>query len=215
MARENEDLYSRRMSKLNLITLVIIYLLNFECLAHSPEEGMIWATTGPYVYRTKTSMSHPGNTPYLGYGLIAEGDVDSNGGVEIAIFYIDKLYFSDKGDAHVVEQIKRMFITTGYRHWFNETFSFAGAIFSSYSMGDPKVVVGPDNADGLATSARDITEYGMDFSFQTELWGNGQTAFVLDSRYSWSGTRNQREDADVYGVALAVKYLVPKKRKTD
>jgi hypothetical protein len=203
------------MSRLNLIILAIIYFFNFECFAHSPEEGMIWATTGPYVYRTKTSMSHPGNTPYLGYGLAAEGDVDSNGGVEIAIFYIDKLYFIEKGDDHAVEQIKRMFITTGYRHWFNESFSFACALFSSYSMGDPKVVVAPETAEGLTTSARDITEYGMDFSFQTEIWGNGQTAFVLDSRYSWSGTRKQREDADVYGLALAVKYLVPKKRKTD
>lgn len=188
-------------------------MFNFECFAHAPEEGKICATTGPYLYRTKTSRPQPETTPYLGYGLIAEGDVDVNGGVEIAIFYIDKLYFIEKGGDQVVEQIKRMFITTGYRHWFNETFSFAGALFSSYSMGDAKVVVQPDTVDALETSARDITEYGMDFSLQVELWGNEEMAAVVDTRYSWSTTRNQREDADVYGVALAFKYLIPKKRQ--
>lgn len=201
------------MSKLNPIILAIIIMFNFECFAHTPEEGQIWATTGPYFYQTKTSMSQPEKAPYIGYGLIAEGDVDYNGGVEIAIFYLDKLYFIEKGGDQVVEQIKRMFITTGYRHWFNETFSFAGAFFSSYSMGDAKVVVPPDTVDGLKTSAQDITEYGMDFSLQAEIWSNKEMAAVIDTRYSWSTTRNQREDADVYGIALAFKYLIPKKRK--
>jgi len=156
------------MSKLNAIIVVFIVLLNFECFAHAPKEGQIWATTGPYLYRTKTSMTQPENPPNLGYGVIAEGDVDMNGGVEIAIFYLDKLYFLGKGGEQITEQIKRMFITTGYRHWFNKNFSFAGALFSSYSMGNPKVVIAPDNLDNLETSAREITEYGMDFSFQFE-----------------------------------------------
>ncbi len=188
-------------------------MFNLECFAHSPEEGQIWATTGPYFYQTKTSTSQPEKAPYIGYGLIAEGDVDYNGGVEIAIFYMDKLYFIEKGGDQLVEQIKRMFITTGYRHWINRTFSFAGALFSSYSMGDAKVVVPSDTEEGIMTSARDITEYGVDFSLQTEIWGNDEMAAVIDTRYSWSTTRNQREDADVYGVAFAFKYLIPKKRK--
>ena len=80
-------------------------------------------------------------------------------------------------------------------------------------MGDAKVVVPPDTVDGLKTSAQDITEYGMDFSLQAEIWSNEEMAAVIDTRYSWSTTRNQREDADVYGIALAFKYLIPKKRK--
>lgn len=201
------------MSKMNPIILSIILLINIECFAHTPEEGQIWASTGPYFYQTKTSASQPEKAPYIGYGLIAEGDVDYNGGVEIAIFYIDKLYFIEKSGDQVVEQIKRMFITTGYRHWFNKTFSFAGAFFSSYSMGDAKVVVPSETLDSLKTSTRDVTEYGIDFSLHTEVWGNEDMAAVIDTRYSWSTTRNQGEDADVYGVALAFKYLIPKKRK--
>jgi hypothetical protein len=201
------------MSKTNPIILAIIFMFNFDLFAHSPEEGQIWVTTGPYFYQTKTSVPQPEKAPYLGYGLIAEGDVDYNGGVEIALFYLDKLYFIEKGGDQVVEKIKRMFITTGYRHWFNRTFSFAGALFSSYSMGDPKIVVSPDTVDGLKTSARNITEYGMDFSLQVEVWGNGVIAAVVDTRYSWSTTRNEGEDADVYGVTLAFKYLIPKKHK--
>jgi hypothetical protein len=38
-------------------------------------------------------------------------------------------------------------------------------------------------------------------------------AAVIDTRYSWSTTRNEGEDADVYGIALAFKYLIPKKHK--
>ena len=127
------------MNKLNPIIFAIIFLFNFECFAHSPEEGQIWATTGPFIYQTKTARSQPEKAPYLGYGLIAEGDVDMNGGVEIALFYVDKLYFIEKGGDNVVEQIKRMYITTGYRHWFTNWFSFAGALFSSYSMLEEKL----------------------------------------------------------------------------
>jgi hypothetical protein len=201
------------MIKVNPIIIAILIMFNFECFAHTSEEGQIWVTTGPYFYQTKTSASQPEKAPYVGYGLIAEGDVDFNGGVEIALFYLDKLYFLDRGGDQVVEKIKRMFITTGYRHWFKKTFSFAGALFSSYSMGDAKIVVAPDKAGELRTSARDITEYGMDFSLQTEIWGNEQMAAVIVTRYSWSTTRNQGEDADVYGVALAFKYLIPKKHR--
>lgn len=180
--------------------------------AHVPHEGSIWATSGLFAYHTKTSDDR-GNSPGLGGGIAAEGDVDYNGGVEIAMIYEDKFYQIKTGAGSLEEKIKRMYITTGYRHWFVPRLSFGGAFFSSYSMGDAKVVHDSLHAPDLKTSARDITEYGMDFSVQTELWSDEDFAVVADGRYSWSLTRKSHEDADVYGVFLGVKYLVPKKRK--
>jgi hypothetical protein len=182
--------------------------------AHTPKEGDVWATLGGFAYRTKTPASG-GEKVDFGGGIAAEGDVDYNGGVEIAMLYLDKKYVRTDADAVVVERIKRMYITTGYRHWLVPAFSAGAAIFSSYSMGDPKVVRWESGQSGeppeLHTSARKITEYGLDLSLQWELWSAGGFGVVADARYSFAMSRLQGEDADVYGLLLGLKYLVPKR----
>jgi len=152
-------------------------------------------------------------SPYLtGAGLIAQGDVDKNGGIEIALFYLDKFYLRRQGDDHITEKIKRMYVTTGYRHWFNKSFSSALAIYSSYSMGDARVVHDENTGGDVPTTATEITEYGLDVSIQVELISNDELALVADSRYSQSLTAKSREDANVYGILLGLKYLIPKER---
>ena len=195
----------------HITTILLFALQGSRGLAHTPEEGKIWATFGPFAYQTK--MHDPDKkTPAFGGGLVAEGDVDYNGGVEIAMIYIDKLYRIDRGGQSLEELIKRMYITTGYRHWFAKPFSFGGAFFSSYSMGDPKIIHDTFSSGDVETTARAITEYGFDFSLQWEMWSNETVAVVADGRYSWSLTRKAQEDADLYGVMIGLKYLVPKKR---
>lgn len=182
-----------------------------QATAHTPSEGDIWATVGPMAYRTVTTAAIGSDSPYTGGGIVAEGDVDYNGGVEIAMLYIDKIYVRRRDEDVVAERIKRMYITTGYRHWFAPWASAAAAFFSSYSMGDPATVVDErSSSDELKTVARDITEYGMDFSLQWEIWSNGTIGLVADARYSWSLSKRSREDADLYGLLLGFKYLVPK-----
>jgi hypothetical protein len=185
--------------------------------AHEPRQGDIYATVGPYAYRTKTGREVVKDETDFGLGIVAEGDVDYNGGVEIAMIYLDKIYVRapEEGDATRIdpyaERIRRMYITTGYRHWFTPWVSFAGAFFSSYSMGDPRhVELMPEGSAEDPTSARAITEYGMDFSVQVEIVRGKTYAIVADSRYSWSLSRKRREDADVMGVLVGFKYLVPK-----
>jgi hypothetical protein len=199
------------MLKAKLIFVASIFIFGQNIFARSPTSGNIWLSAGPYVYRTLTT--HPfddQDSPYLlGGGLIAQGDVDQNGGVEIAIFYLDKYYLRTEGEYFVIEKLKRVYITTGYRHWFNKYFSAGAAFFSSYSTGDPRTI--QSNGKKPLTSARRITEYGLDFSVEWEIWGDEKLALIADARYSWVLTKKPHEEADVYGAYLGINYLIPKK----
>lgn len=200
------------MSKRTYIILLFLIILHGDALAHSPKEGDIWATFGPFYHRTNSANTVVKHSPVLGGAIALEADVDYNGGVEIAMIYEDKLYIRRSKDAVISEQIKRMYITTGYRYWFIPEVSAGLAFFSSYSMGDAKVIADERSAEenAVPTSARDITEYGVDLSIQWELWRRGDFALVADSRYSFSMAKKSREDADLYGLLVGLKYLMPK-----
>lgn len=200
------------MNKHNAITLFFFLVVSKEVLAHPPIEGDVWVTAGPFFHRTNSAQGLADKSPFLGGGLAVEADVDTNGGVEIAMLYEDKLYIRRMEDAIVAERIKRMYITTGYRHWFIPNLSAGIAFFSSYSMGDAKVIFDnrPLKIDAETTTANDITEYGFDLSMQWEFWSKDDFAFVADTRYSISAARKSRQDADLYGLLLGFKYLIPK-----
>jgi hypothetical protein len=197
--------------------LIFLHLIiSFQSArAHTPQAGKILATFVASAYRTQAS--HPEAYKLLGtsagIGIIAEGDVDYNGGVEIALLYYNKSYFREYEDTLVVEKIKRAYITTGYRHWFNPYFSGALSFSSAYSMGDPRQthVRGRDSPP-VTTTAQKITEYGLDFSLQWEVWGNEIHALVLDNRYALSLTSQKGENANQISMLLGYKYLIPKKR---
>ena len=199
------------MKNLRLALFAASFAIGHDGLAHTPKRGDMRATPSLLHYRATTRHAVAEDAPRFGGGLAVEGDVDYNGGVEIAMFYLDKLYVRKKGGDTVGEQIQRMYITTGYRHWFNPSLSAGAAFFSSYSMGEAKVVLDERHSgQQLATSARDVTEYGFDLSGQWEIWSNDAIAVVTDARYSLSMTHKQHEDADLYGILLGIKYLVPK-----
>ncbi len=192
--------------------IIVSSLFGSTAWAHQPEGGKIWGTLAPIANRTKTSHPAVLNAPYLGAAAVVEADVDDNGGVEVGLFYLNKVYVRERGAEVLVERIKRMYVTTGYRHWFAPWVSAAVAVYSSYSMGDPQVISGRVR-DTFRTTARDITEYGFDGSLQWEIWGKGDVAVVADARYAFSLTRNQGEDADVYGFLLGYKHRVPNRKR--
>jgi hypothetical protein len=109
----------------------------------------------------------------------------------------------------------------GYRFWMSSKFSTSLAFYSSYSMGEPQIVY--DNfAPGttIDTSARDTTEYGLDWALQAELWQSGRYALILDGRYSLSFTNKRQEQSNHYGVLFGIRYFIQeqqirKKTKTD
>lgn len=204
----------------NFKTLLLIFAAIFPCAgsAYVAEEGKITATLGPFLYKSDFRDTPTGAiSPRMGgFGVIALGDVNEKGSLEIAMFYLNKVYLRERAGSYISEQTQLMQITMGYRRWLTPTFSAGLGLFSAYSMGEPKVDHS-DFAPGLAidTSARDTTEYGLDFSLQAELWSRGHKAILLDGRYSLSLTAKENERANHYGVMLAFRYLVQKKNRDE
>lgn len=205
--------YLKRMKTAIFILYFLLLATSSPLRAHTPEEGMILATPAILIYRTVTGNNIPSKeSPYkVGGGLIVEGDVNDVGGIEIALIYQDKYYLRRDDDNLAVEKIKRMYITTGYRYWPKPWISLGLAFASSYSMGNPRVIYREHPSDEkLLTSAQRITEYGVDFSVQWDIWHINNWHFVSDIRYTWSLTRKPHESADLYGIMLGIKYRIPK-----
>ncbi len=184
--------------------------------AYSPKEGNVTATLGPYFYRTNFAGSASGakSSMFGDLGFIANGDINEKGSLEVAIFHMQKLFIREQSGSYLGEETELIHITMGYRRWLNSYFSASMAFFSSYAIGDPRVVHNDFPAGSeIDTSAHDITEYGFDFSLQAEVWRNEIYSVIVDTRYSKSVTPKANESADHYGAFIGLKYLVQEKRK--
>lgn len=195
---------------------VIFGLLSAVARAYEPEEGKISLTFGPTLYRTVFQADHPLIDPEKqdGFAVVAEGGVGKRGSLEIGMFPMHKMYIREQQNNFVAEQIKLIYITMGYRQWFSNRISGALAFFSSYPMGDAKIVQN-DLAPGgyLDTSARDATEYGFDFSVMVDLLNQPKFSVTLDARYSLSVTNKDNEESDHLMGMLGIRYLLQEKRR--
>lgn len=184
--------------------------------AYEPQEGKISATLGPYLLRTDFRGSETGATsPYLGgLGLIVTGDVNDRGSLEIGLFGMNKVYFRERAGAYLAEQTMLTHVTMGYRRWLSSLFSASLSIYSAYSMGQIQQVHS-DFVPGTEppTSAHDITEYGFDASFMTELWSREKASIVLDLRYSFSVTSKENEISNHTAALVGYRYLVQEKEE--
>lgn len=193
---------------------LLFFLLPFETLAYVPLEGNVTANLGIYFNRTNFGSTPSGvKAPGLrGFGLVANGDVNDKGALEIGMFHFDKVYFREYEANYFAEKTQVIHITMGYRRYISELFSASLALSSGYTMGEPTVYY-TEFPKGLApnTSARDVTEYGLEMAAQMELWTRERFGIVLDARYSYSLTSKEDERADHYGVLLMLRYLVQTK----
>lgn len=199
------------------LSFIFFLLCSLTALAYSPKEGNVTGTLGSYIYRTNYSDSASGNSPYLGgLSLIANGDINDHGALEIAIFHINKLYFRTQDGHTLVEKTPLLQINLGYRYWWNSWLSSSLAFYSSYTMGEPSVVQTnfPANS-GVETSAHATTMYGFDFALQQELWNRGRYSLMLDERYSRSVTGRSGESADHYGMIVGLRYFIQEKQIVD
>lgn len=198
----------------NLILAVIISLTTQSLFGYTLKEGNVTALVGPYIYKSNFATTETGgNSPYLGdVALVVQGDVSDHSALEIGLFHMNKIYLRESGAQSITEQTQLIHVTMGYRYFFNPYLSLAAAFYSAYSMADPQILHN-DFAPGseLDTSARDKTEYGFDFSLQTELWSKENVAVIADTRYALSVTNKANEKGDHYGLFLAVKFLVQEK----
>ena len=191
------------------ITLVLLQLCCWQAFAHVPEDGDIHATLAPSLV-DNLPHRHQFESPFLaGMALIAEGDIDNHGGVEITAMYMYQLYSIKRGDQLVTEKGRRMFISTGYRHWFVPKFSVALAFDSSFAMGEGEIVhndFGINNSP--ATSAQSSVTYGFDLSVQYEPFHWGRYAMTVDGRYAYCITNKPQEDSNVVFFMVGLKYFV-------
>lgn len=199
------------MQKYISIRIFTLFLLVVgSAQAYSPRSGNIIGTLGPYWSKTEYPSSQTQNySPVIqGFSLVANGDTGEWGSLEVALIYAPRLYYRQENGLTQLEKIERMHITMGYRWWLNQYLSTSLGLFSSYAMGDP-VVEFTQYAPGaeIDTSARDTTEYGLDLAIQSEVWGSGKYAAVIEGRYSYSLTPKENEKSHHYGLSIGVRYL--------
>jgi hypothetical protein len=179
--------------------------------AYVPKEGQVNAFLGPSVYQTdydKSRLFHDERAGG-GVGLLVTGDISNKGAIEISMFHLYKTYFREKQDRVIAEKTELIHISMGYRWWLTEMFSASLSFYSAYSMGKKRGVYSDLlPTDDVPTSAADVTEYGFDLAFQTELWSDQVQGIVLDSRYSASVTNKTREYGNHYGFFLAYRRTV-------
>lgn len=202
------------MRMLTGIVSFLLFVTINRVWAHVPEEGKVTAVLAPFFYKTyfegtSTSVKSPLTS---GLALIAEGDIDHHGGIEIGVFFINKLFLRKTETEELAERIKQLYITMGYRHWFNARWSVAAAFYSTYIMGERILIHSTFNPPrDINTSASDTTEYGFDFSVQYEIFKAGDFAGLIDGRYSLSVTDKSNEYGDHYGFLVGLRYQIQEK----
>ncbi len=192
----------------------LFFLFSAPALAHVPADGDIRAAAGPFGFATH-EWNSSFHSPFMGGGgLLVEGDLNKHGGLEVGIFYMNKVFSITKDGQTHTERSKKLYVSMGYRHWWNKKNSWAAGFFSSYSMGDAEIIYSDYPLGGSPhTSASDITDYGFEVSYQHEPWAHGRWAAIVDLRYSYSMTPKEHEDSNHYGVLIALKYFIQAKEK--
>lgn len=190
-------------------------LVSIQAWSYTPKEGSVSALLSPLIMQSEfQSKTDEIRNPYFGgLSLIAQGDVNDTGSLEIGLFHFDKVYYMTSANQAITEKIELMHVTLGYRYWLNSIFSLSLSFSSSYSIGDPQITfsqfpVGQE----VKTSAHDTTEYGFDLSIQTELWTNTKSSIIADTRYYYSVTPKDSEKANHYLVQIGYKQLIQNKK---
>ncbi len=194
---------------------LIILLLVFQASAYVPNEGNVTATLGTFLYKNNFTDTRHGahSADFSSLGLIALGDLNTTGSLEIAIFDLQKLYYREQAGFELVEQKEVIHITMGYRYWINPYFSSSLSFYSSYSLGEVNIIhstFAPGTE--IDTSARDTTEYGFDLAIQGDLYSRELWAIIAEARYSLSVTSKENENSDHYGLMLGFRHLMQEKR---
>ena len=193
--------------------MLFMLLFTWETYAHTPTDGLVHGGLGAYLYQTH-SYYQDFNSPILGgWSLIAEGDLGKYGGLELTLIYMNPIFVVERDDKKVIERVKRMYIAMGYRHWFNRDWSLSPSFFSSYVMGDARMIRNDfPQSNPPSTSARDGVDYGFALSAQYETFREEHFAVVLDARYSYSVTPKYGEDSNHYGLMVFFKYFIQGKQ---
>lgn len=197
-----------------IVLNAFILIFCSQTSAFTVSEGQISAAAGLFAYKTKFEDTKSGAySPLLGgQGLVVNGGINDHSALELAFFHLNKLFIREQAGSYISESTELLQIGMGYRYWFNPTYSASLAFFSSYSIGDPFTVHNEFTSNTeVLTSARDITEYGFDFALQAEAWQKEDLSIITEARYSRSVTNKESEEADHYGLFVALRYVIQEK----
>lgn len=195
---------------------IFAFVVTAESFAYEPEEGNVTASLGPFVYKTNFGQADVNfqSPERVGAALIATGDLNKNGALEIAVFTLNKSYLKERNGKFIVQDAELVHITMGYRYYMSRWLSTSLTLFSAYALGNPYTIYTEFSpSDDVDTSAKDNTEYGFDFAVQAELYSLENWAAVADARYSLSLTPKEHERGDHFGLLLGVRYLVLSRSK--
>lgn len=196
--------------------LCVLMMASGAAFAHRPDDGKVYASFGPYLFQTHRWQEQFASPIRTGWGLVAEGDFNKYGGLEFAMLYMNQIFGIEREDKKVIEQVKRMYIAMGWRHWFARDFSVSPSFFSSYVMGDAKIIRNDfGTPDPPHTSARDPVDYGIGISAQLEAFHFENFAVIIDGRYNYSLTPKRGEDMNTYGFFIGFKYFIQGKQPDD
>lgn len=196
-------------------SILICFLLVAQAAwPYTPKEGNVSAVLGPVAFRTDMSdAKFKTPMPALGgVGLLAYGDIGDHGSLEIAMFYMQKIYVVNQDNRVFAEKSQVMHIPMGYRYWWAPSFSTSLAIYSSYPMGNATEVTNDYGASTPRTSLAERTTYGAEVAVQIELREWDRYALVSDVRYAHAFDPKPNESSDHAGVFLGLRYFIQAKQ---
>ncbi len=191
-----------------------MFLYSTQLQAYVPSEGNITASFGLFLYKTNFSGTDQlPSSPILGdFSFITNGDLNDVGSLEIGLLHMNKIYYRNLKNNDLAEKTELIQISMGYRRWLNEVSSIGLGFYGAYSLGDYKIMHSDSNIDlEIDTSARDTIEYGLDLSFQNEIWHQNDEAVTVDLRYAYSISNKENEKGDHYGVLLGYRRVIQEK----
>jgi hypothetical protein len=193
---------------MRFVTLLICFFCA-TASAHKPEESDIWVSFGP----TINYLFGPDESPYGGLGLFVEGDVNRRGGLEIGLFYAEKIYSTRLASFFTVEEIKRILVTMGYRTWITDRLGIGLSFATAYSIGDVEVleVRGSPPIDYVSFATKKTAEYSARLAVEYELNVLHEAAWSMTAFYDHSLHNYEGLSANVVGIFLTYKKLIKEK----
>lgn len=190
----------------------LISYLSFPALAYQPSEGNVTAYAGFFGSQSNFSSNQASNSQMGGAALVANGDLNDKGSLEIGLFYLNKLYLREQSGLQLIEQAGLVHVTMGYRRWLSDIFSASLSLSTMYPIGEVQVVHNdfPANS-GVETSARDTADYGADLAFTADFFKHETWNLVSEARYSFLFTKRDGEKADHYGVLIGIRTTIQEK----
>ncbi len=199
----------RKTTFIFLVFIIFCVLHPTGAKAYQPKSGSIAATFGTYIYRANFNAPAESNNPVLaGNALIVNGDVSNSGSLELGMYYGHHLYSRREDNLMIIEKVKRLHFTMGYKWWLARPYSLSLTFFSTYSIGDPTLEYSNLSATDtyFPTSAQKPVQYGFDVSLQYDIWEKDKFAVISQARFAYPTTRESNEKSDQYGIVLGIRY---------